>query len=286
MRTMARKDFYDIKGLGELPSNKDAEHPTVPHTARPYKQPKHKKIWRQILMVLLVVVVLAGLGGGTYWFTKHHKSVAPKSTTTQATIKPVTTSSSGTAQYVSNGSDLNLSFSYPSTWTVTPASGGNSSDQTITLTSPLTSIPAAGGSTVTGKVVVTIRPGATTTPSELNANSPTAAAASAQFAYSSPTANQYQYPYLTFIHFSTGVTTAGAFEEVLITGTTQFTAGEAVTASDLSGLDPIIAATFSKCTTQACTASGATPLSITSGTWTNTSVFQQVQALFTSMKLN
>lgn len=288
MQNMAKKDFYDIKGLGEIPAEGEAAHPAPPHQPpRPYKSPKHKKMWRPILIAVLIIIILAAAGGGTYWLTKHHKATPKKSTTTQATIvKPTSnTSTSGTQQYVSNGSDLNLSFTYPSTWTVTPASGGNSSDQTITLTSPLTSIPAAGGASVTGKVVVTIRPG-TTTPSELNSNTPTEAVASSQFAYTTPTANQYQYPYLSFIHFSTGAPTAGAFEEVIITGTTQFTQGQAVSAALLTGLDPIISATFSKCATTACTSTGAVPLSITSATWTNTALFQQVQSIFASMKLN
>jgi hypothetical protein len=293
---MAEKDFYNIKGLGELPSENEAEHPAPPYQpVRPYKtkKPKKPKNGRSLLIVLAFVVVLAIAGGGGYVLANHHKSTKKTTTTTttassSTTTKPVTTTTTtntDTTQYVSNGSDLNLSFSYPSGWTVTPASGGNSNDQTITLTSPLTTIPEAGGSSVTGRVVATIRPGSASM-SELGANTPTAAVASTQIAYSAPTANQYQYPYLTFIHFSTGAKTAGAFEEVMVTGTTAFTAGQAVTTIALTGLDPIISATFSQCANTTCSATSATPLSITSDTWQNTGVFEQTQAIFTSLKLN
>jgi len=44
MRAMARKDFYDIKGLGELPSEHKVEQPQPPQQpSRPYKSPKAKK---------------------------------------------------------------------------------------------------------------------------------------------------------------------------------------------------------------------------------------------------
>jgi hypothetical protein len=285
--TMARKDFYNIKGLGELPSENEAEHPASPYQpARPFKKPKKLHRGRTTLIVIGVVIILAILGGGGYALSKHH-TPAKKSTTTASNV-PVaktTTTNNGSTQYISNGSDLNLSFNYPSAWTVTPASGGNSNDQAITLTSPQTTIPAVDGSNVTGKVVATIRPGSATM-SELAANNPTAAAASIQFAYTSPTSNQYQYPYLTFVHFSTGTHAAGAFEEVIVTGTTTFTQGEAVTTTALTGLDPIIAAIFSKCSNTACSGASALPLSINSDTWQNTAVFKQVQTLFASLKLN
>jgi hypothetical protein len=287
MRRMARKDFYDIKGLGEMPSDTEVEakHLTLPHAARPYKAPKRKSYGRSMAIVLVVLIVLAALGGGAYWFAKHHNKTASKPLSAPAKVAPALVSSNGSTQYVSNGSDLNLSLSYPSSWVATPASGGNSNDQTITLASPLTSITNASGATVTGKAIVTIRPGSASL-SELSSNTATAAAASAQFAYTSPTADQSQYPYLTFIHVPTASSVAGSFDEVLVSGTTTFVQGEAIDTSSLVGLDPIIAATFTTCHTTACSGSSASPLSITSSTWTSAPVFTQVQAIFASLKLN
>jgi hypothetical protein len=72
----------------------------------------------------------------------------------------------------------------------------------------------------------------------------------------------------------------------MITGTTQFSQSEQVLAEDLSGLDPIISASFTKCIARACTGTGAAPLSITNSTWTNDALFQQTLAIFESFKLN
>ena len=74
--------------------------------------------------------------------------------------------------------------------------------------------------------------------------------------------------------------------EVIITGNTQFNQNEQVDQGTLTGLDPIISAAFYSCTTNACTGSGETQLSITSTTWGNNSLFKQVLNLFASLKLN
>jgi hypothetical protein len=286
---MAEKDFYDIKGLGELPDEQTATHPAAPY--RPMKTSrKSGHMVRNLLIVLAVVVVLAAGGGGAYWYMKHHKSSnvskSSSSTTTVATAPSSTaTTSSSSGQYISNGSDLNLSFSYPANWTVSPASGGNSNDKTITVTSPVVSIPDANGATTNGKIVVTLRPSSAGL-SELNTGSPVAAQDSVQIAYSAPTSSQHQYTYLTFVHFTNGETAAGAFEEVLVTGIQQFTKGGSVSAAELSGLDPIIGANFYRCSDTTCAGTGAGSLSINNATWQNNAFVQQITTLFESLKLN
>ena len=72
----------------------------------------------------------------------------------------------------------------------------------------------------------------------------------------------------------------------MVTGTSQFTQGQAVSVSSLIGLDPVISAVLTKCTSQACTGTGAVPLSISNSIWTNTAIFQQTLAVFESFKLN
>ena len=168
---------------------------------------------------------------------------------------------------------------------VTPPSNDNANDQTITVSSPLVSIVNASGGTVTGKVVVSIRPGSSQI-SELNSGTATASQASIQIGYNNPLPNQQQYPYLTFINLNGGSNSAGVFEEVMITGLTQFTPGESVTPSTLGPIDPIISASFYSCTTQVCSGPNQAPLSITYATWQNTMVFQQVLSLFQSLQLH
>jgi len=260
---------------GDDPDSMDSQ----PHQPN---SPK-KKPW---LMIATIVVVILILVGGLLYFLEH-KPAKPKAQITGQKIIQVAPSntSSTTTKYVSNGTDLNLSFSYPDNWTVVPASNNNKSDQTITLTSPLTTIVNANNSSVVGKIIVQVRPG-TATISELNSNSPIAALASAQIAYSKPTPSQTSYPYLSYIHFSDGSKPTGSFEEVIITGSLTLTQGQTINASYFGGLDPIISASFYQCATQSCTGSSQSLLSITSNTWQNATIFKQVLATLDSFQLN
>ena len=236
-------------------------------------------------ILLAVVIIIAGASIG-YGLSRQHSKVPAKKTFSATRVAPSkTTRSTATINYVSNGKDLNLNFGYPASWSVAPASNNNPNDQTITLNSPLTTIlDAATGKAVTGKVTVNIRPGSAQL-NELNSGTATAGQASVQYAYNKPTANQYQYAYLTYVHLLSTRNPSGVFEEVLVTGSTQFTQGETVTSANVS-VDPIISAEFYSCSTNACTGSGASPLSITNNTWQSTPVFQQTLALFESLQLN
>jgi hypothetical protein len=260
----------------ERPSRTDYLKTIMP----PGKPPRAK--WP--IFVLLGVLVIATLAGGGYWFFKHHKTDKPAvSKTTASQSEPPNTTATdttgSTTHYVSNGNDLNLEFDYPNDWTITPPSNNNAGDQTITLTSPLSNL-TTDDQTEVGKVVLLVRPG-TVQLSELS-NGASAAQASTQIAYSKPTSNQHQYPYLTFLHLGAGA--GAAFQEVVVTGTLQFTQGEGITPSGLS-VDPIISASFYRCTTQACTGGGAIPLSITSTEWQDDPLFQQTLTVFESMQL-
>lgn len=245
------------------------------------------------LIITIVIAAILVIGGGAvaYWFFIRSKpSAKMPSQTTQNTAptQPVATdnaTSSAATQYVSNGSDLNLSFTYPSNWTASPASGGNSTDQPISVTSPLVSLSDANGQAITGKVVVNIRP-VSAQLSELASDKAMVAQDSVQFAYTKPTSAQHQYPYLTYVHLAGGNNTNNVFEEVIITGVNKFTKGQALLPESLGGLDPIISAAFYQCATQACAGSSATPLSINDSTWQNTSVFVQTQALLASLQLH
>lgn len=242
---------------------------------------------RTITVAAVVAVLVLAAGSITAYMMLRHQPAAqhPAGSALQAGPAPSGTTDSGTASYVSDGQDLNLSFTYPAGWTATPASGGNADDQAITLTSPLVSIPAASGTAVTGKVAVSIRPG-TAQLSELASGSATAAQASVQFAYATPTTSQHQYPYLTFVHLAGGADPNGAFDEVIITGITPFTAGQGITADSLGQLDPIISARFYQCAAEDCTGASATPLSVTNATWQTVTALQQTQAIFQSLRLN
>lgn len=251
--------------------------------------PRTKRTWFILGGIIGLVIVLVAAGGIAYRIT-HHKPTASHTTSTSLSHNqlPAPSSASGndiTKQHVSNGNDLNLRFTYPSDWTVTPTSNNNASDQPIILASPLTSIIDANGASVTAKVVIMIRPGGAQM-NELASGSATVGQDSTQIAYRNPTASQHQYPYLTFIHLPSGQNNAGAFDEVVITGITKFMKGQTLTADNLSGLDPLITARFYSCRTNACDGPDALPLDLTADQWENSSLTGQVQNIFTSLQLN
>lgn len=255
--------------------------------AAPKPKPENHKN-RLVVIVVAIVMLLALAGGVTYWLVSHRKPVKSPlqavNTQTQ-TVMPDTATTSTMQQYVSNGKDLNLMFTYSSNWNVNPASNNNANDGPITITSPLVSITSASGGKVTGKIIVSIRHGSADL-NELASGNATIAQGSVQIAYSKPTSTQHQYPYLTFIHLAGGTNPGGAFEEVMITGITSFAKDQGVTSASFGQLDPIISAAFYSCTTQACAGSGQTSLSITNSTWLNDDAFKQVLTLFESLQLN
>jgi len=276
-------DNHALSSL-DIDDNSDF-NPNQPKSAkRPIRKAKPKSKSLVLVMIVLIVVIVAG---GGFFLLTHKKDIKkPAKSSSALSVAPLTSSTkSSTATYTANGSDLNLSFSYPSNWSVSPPTNTDTSNATITATSPLESITAADGSSADGKIIVSIRSGSATV-NELNANSPTTAQASTQISYTAPTANQLQYPYVTFVHFSNGSSVANSFEEVIVTGGVAYAAATPLTAADLSGVDPIISASFTKCASEACTGSSATPLGISATTWQNATIFQQTLTLLESMKLN
>jgi len=244
--------------------------------------PKKKNRLMIIIPAILGIVVI-----GAVVFLIVHKSPKPKGHISSQKIIQVVPSNtpSTTTNYVSNGNDLSLSFSYPNNWSVTPPTNDNKNDQTITLTSPLTTVINADNDSVVGKIVIQVRPG-TASADELNSNSPITSQASTQIAYSKPTTNQTSYPFISFIHFSDGSKATGSFEEIMITGGLSFSQGQSISAQDVSGLDPIISANFYQCSTQSCSGSSESFLSINLDTWQNATIFKQTLAIFQSFQLN
>jgi hypothetical protein len=257
-----------------------------------YKSKKNKKTWghrlKKLSIIVGILVVICGLGIGGDLLYRHHKSSVSKAKAVAAAIvKPASNSKvvSSTTKYVSNGNDLNLSFMYPSNWSVSPASGHNPNDQPITVTSPLSTLPSSNGKKVVGKVVLQVLSVGT----NINALSSTGAEvadASTQFAYTSPTADQDQYPYITFVNLNSTLTTNIPFQMGIITGGGPFTAAQQINNDSLVGLDPIVYTIFYKCLRESCSGSEAVPLSITNSIWQNNPIFKEDQSLLASFEFN
>src|ERR1700722_1696322 len=75
------------------------------------KKTKKSKRW---LVILVVVIILVAAGGGGYYFWRKHHHVTVPVTTSQA--KPAPLIATQTQQY--NSTNFNLSFNYPTNWTV------------------------------------------------------------------------------------------------------------------------------------------------------------------------
>jgi cytoskeletal protein RodZ len=256
----------------------------------------HKRSGHKVLVMTIIIVVLLAAAAG-YWFLKYHSKPTSVTTTTststagevktQSVTPPVSATEvapANTTQYTSTQSNLNLSFDYPTDWTVSPKQTSASATTPITVTSPSVSIATADGTTVTGKVIVTIRAGG----AAIGELSTTAVAAqdSVQMAYTHPTATQRQYPYLTFVHFSSGSKTDGAFEEVIVTGGDQFTKNDSITSDGLGNVDPLITASFYSCDAADCSTPSVGTLAISNTIWQNAALFQTTATLFASFKLN
>ena len=261
------------------PDTANSQLPHYPIAKRP--RPNWFK-WLIPALVLLIVVA-----GGVYGWHTIHKAGPKHPTAVTNTVKPAQNAPNQIAltKYVSNGQDLNLAFSYPSDWSVSPPSNDNTSDQTITVTSPIETIESASSKSVTGKAIVLIRPG-TAQISELASGNAAAGQTSVQIGYTQPLTSQQQYPYLSFINLPGGTNASGNFQEVIVTGEQIFSQGQSIVAADLSSLDPIISASFYSCSTRACSGSGQTPLSITMTNWQNAAPFTQVLALIQSLQLH
>jgi hypothetical protein len=274
---------------GQLPAAAPSPLPAMspePQSDLTNNRPSRRRTLWLLLGALGAVIVL---GAGAYFLVLHRQPAArPAAAASGATSNQPTADASGDSTpttYVSKGNDLNLSFTYPANWQAAPASGGNSDDQTITLTSPRTGMADAQDESVIARAVLTIRPKGTDI-TELDAGTATVAVTSYQIAYSSPTKVQHGYPFLTFVHLAGGSNPQKLFEEVMVTGAAKFSANQTLSSYSLLNLDPIISATFYQCSTQACTGSGAEPLSITSDIWQSSDLGQQVLGIFQSLQIH
>src|SRR5262249_13790466 len=143
-------DEADVEHEGGVPKHLESVYQS--------QAAKQKRGRRKFLIGCSIIILVIVLAAGRY-ILLHHKTKKPtKQTTTnqQNLPQPAADTNSGTSDYTAPADGLNLGFSYPSSWTASPASGQTS--DTITVTSPLVSLPdAATGANVTGKVVILIR---------------------------------------------------------------------------------------------------------------------------------
>ena len=252
--------------------------------------PRTKSNKRLLLIAGAILIVLIAASASYLVFIRHHTTpVTPASHHSQnaASLAPQadTQQDQTPLSYASKGQDLNLSFTYPASWQVSPPSGGNTNDQTITVTSPRTTMANVAGESVIAHAVLTIRPkGSDLT--ELDPGTATAALDSIQIAYTKPTSVQHGWPYITFMYLRGGNNPGAVFDEVMITGALKFTKNQVISPYTFVQLDPIVSVRFYQCQTQACSGDSAVPFSVTNDTWQSSVLGQQALAIFESLQIH
>lgn len=258
-------------------------------THRDFKPPPKQRSNKKLLAAAIVIAVVLLLIGG-YLLTK--KSPAKtEATTKQASSNNLTNvsptpSASDTKNYKSSVKDLDLSFDYPSNWKVAVNTDAkDSSIKYISVETPPSDISNDKSENKTGKVLILIRPRGADI-AELSGDSNSVAKDSQQLAYAKPSTNQHQYPYLTFIHFGGNRTSKNPFEEVMITGNTNFSSSAIIGNGNIAGVDPLVSAAFYECGSAECAGKGSGVLSITDSVWQNSDTLKKVKAVFESLVIN
>lgn len=276
----------ELEPVKPEPVNK--EEPTAIPLSKP---PRKRSSSKKPLLIVLGVVLLVIAAVAVYLLFLKKDSAPPattKSPTPPATVNVETTpSSANTKHYTSTVKGLDLSFDYPDNWTVSMAKDAKDPNiQYIVVTSTPSAITNDKGAEVTGKVLILFRPDDSDL-AELSADSNASAAQdSQQIAYTKPTANQRQYPYVSFIHFGGDRTSSNPFEEIINTGGIQITKSTIVSASTVANVDPLVSAGLYVCKTEDCPTTGTPNLSITDDTWQNNDTLKKVKALFESLIIN
>lgn len=187
------------------------------------------KRWLLIGLIALAVFIA---GAGAFLLLTHKSK--PKAASTQH--QTTTTTSASQQSSNENGeagtfksATLNLSFSYPSGWTVKE----NSDKSEVTITSPQTSYTKKDGTATQGAFTVKMRHG--TIPEQIQQVTTKAVAVtdSLIIAYDKPTANQRQYTNVSY-----GGADANTFNFFIVSGSAALKAGQAFGYNvDLTGSD-------------------------------------------------
>src|SRR3981081_1967595 len=107
---MSAKDFYDIKGLGELPTDDGSAYSASAY-GPPKPSSKASGKLRKVLIVVVVLLLLAGAAAGAYWKFGRAKTVI-KPTTASSPTAPVAAAILAPSKLYT-ATDFNLTFNYP-----------------------------------------------------------------------------------------------------------------------------------------------------------------------------
>jgi hypothetical protein len=243
-----------------------------------YKQfmPKLKvehKFLRRLIKTMVFIVIAVGLGYGAYYAGSHYNNTTTKAVTTK-TAPSTATVTPPSQSYTSSNQDL--SFSYPNNWKV------NETSDVITATSPAIRLTSYNRQAVTGQVVFRIR-AQDVALNEFSAGAATAALNSQIINYASPAADQRGSTYISFLNYANSK--GSGIDGVYITGNTGYQTGQNAPESDIQAVDPVVSITFSKCSNKTCSGT-TTPLTISTGSWSNKNFSGPLAAMLESLSIS
>ena len=240
------------------------------------KSDSKKWLWPVIILTLLIIAA------AVYWFVIRSKPAAKTASSqtgqsSQSSQQAASTSPIATTTTSYSSTNFNLSFSYPTGWTVNDTGG-----KTMTVISPATQLKNATGQTVSGKIIMTISQKGQNL-GAFDKGDATAVLDSQKITYSKPTPNQRANTYLSFLQYASTAAT-GALDGVDITGDYGYTKAQDIPKTDIANIDPLINITFAKCSDSACSAT--TALSIASTAWANTTFSAPLTTMLESLAIN
>jgi len=242
----------------------------------PPVRPKH--FLAAILKVLLIIVLIVALAGGAFWFFTRPKpspkpaTTAKTSTTNNANTSP-TKITSATKRY--DSSNYNLSFEYPSDWTISDEATAK-----LTATSPPLRLVGENGDAFTGQIVFAVQ-NQQTSIAAFAKNKAVAVLESQKIAYKQPTSNQRAQTYVTFVNYSGSM---ALIDSLYITGDNGYQAQQDVPQSDVVQANPLVTVSFLKCADAACKTTG-TASSILVKAWADPTVSKPILNLLESLTI-
>jgi hypothetical protein len=266
---------------GESTEPADELPPTPKHyePLPPQYQKGESKKGRNALIILAILLLVGGL---VYWFLLKPKPV--KAPTTSEPAASSAKSSQSKASEIETqhheSPSFNLGFNYPKGWSVSDISGSDK----VTVTSPAMKLKGADSQQIDGQIVMAIR-GKTQKLSEFDKGAAAAILDSEKIAYTKPAETQRGNTYISFLNYasSTGSNASG-IDGIYITGDAGYQKDQAVPATDISKIDPIINVVFVKCSDSKCSGTGM-PLTVDTSEWQNPSISKPVKAMLQSLSI-
>ncbi len=232
------------------------------------------KYWLILLVgiIVLLVLVLIAYGGHHKTNKLSLKSKLTTSKTVKAKVLPPKTLTIPSVSY--DASAFNTSLSYPKGWTVV-ASGL----APLTITSPPENLIADNGKSTLSQIVLTLAQQGSI-PSGFSSQS-VAVMTSQKIFYSQPASGQASATYISFVQYPS-TTIIGGLDGIYLTGNYGYQKYQAIPASNINSIDPLIYVSFYSCANSACLAGSRQHLTIASSDWNNLNLSGPVMLMFKS----